>query len=110
MERAILHCDLNNFFYSVESLDYPELQGKAVAVCGSVENRHGIVLAKSEEAKKYGIKTAQTVCRPNANVPTLSYVSRIMNGMSTFPGWCGAFTGRIPTRWSLLEWTKPGWT
>ena len=35
----------------------PELQGKAVAVCGSTENRHGIVLAKSEKAKQAGIKT-----------------------------------------------------
>ena len=33
------------------------LQGKAVAVCGSTEDRHGIVLAKSELAKKAGVKT-----------------------------------------------------
>ncbi|UOO38748.1 DNA polymerase IV [Oscillospiraceae bacterium CM] len=35
----------------------PSLRGKAVAVCGSTEDRHGIVLAKSEKAKKAGIKT-----------------------------------------------------
>ena len=33
----------------------PELRGKAVAVCGSTEDRHGIVLAKSELAKKAGV-------------------------------------------------------
>lgn len=35
----------------------PSLRGKPVAVCGSTENRHGIVLAKSELAKKAGVKT-----------------------------------------------------
>lgn len=99
MERAILHCDLNNFFYSVESLDYPELQGKAVAVCGSVENRHGIVLAKSEEAKKYGIKTAQTVWQAKRQCPHLIicephyeryvYFSRLVRGIY------GAYTDQV---------------
>lgn len=57
----ILHSDLNNFFASVECALNPELKGKPLAVCGSKELRHGIVLAKSEEAKKYGIKTAMTI-------------------------------------------------
>ena len=35
----------------------PRLRGKAFAVCGSTEERHGIVLAKSEGAKKAGVKT-----------------------------------------------------
>ena len=35
----------------------PALRGKAVAVCGSTKSRHGIVLAKSELAKKRGVKT-----------------------------------------------------
>lgn len=35
----------------------PELRGKAIAVCGSTEERHGIVLAKSDLAKKAGVKT-----------------------------------------------------
>ena len=45
--RAILHSDLNAFYASVEMMLNPELRDKAVAVCGSTENRHGIVLAKS---------------------------------------------------------------
>ena len=53
--RTILHSDLNSFYASVEIMLNPELQGKAVAVCGSTEDRHGIVLAKSELAKKAGI-------------------------------------------------------
>ena len=56
-ERAILHSDLNSFYASVEIVLNPSLRGKAVAVCGSTEDRHGIVLAKSELAKKAGVKT-----------------------------------------------------
>ena len=56
-ERAILHSDMNSFYASVEMMLDPSLKGKAVAVCGSTENRHGIVLAKSELAKKAGVKT-----------------------------------------------------
>jgi len=55
--RAILHSDLNCFYASVEMMLDPTLRGKAVAVCGSTENRHGIVLAKSQLAKQAGVKT-----------------------------------------------------
>ena len=61
MERDILHCDMNNFFASVECRLNPELKKYPVAVCGSVEERHGIVLAKNELAKAQGVKTAETV-------------------------------------------------
>ena len=70
-KRVILHSDLNNFFASVETALNPDLKGKAVAVCGSVEERHGIVLAKSEEAKKYGIKTAMTIIEAKRLCPHL---------------------------------------
>lgn len=55
--RAILHSDANCFYASVEAVLNPELRDKAVAVCGSEEDRHGIVLAKSEKAKKAGVTT-----------------------------------------------------
>jgi len=75
MERAILHSDLNCFYASVETMLDPSLRGKAVAVCGSTEDRHGIVLAKSEKAKKAGIKTgvvnweARQLCKDLIVVP-----------------------------------------
>lgn len=56
-DRAILHSDMNSFYASVEMMLDPKLRGKAVAVCESTENRHGIVLAKSELAKRAGVKT-----------------------------------------------------
>ena len=61
MERIVIHSDLNNFYASVEKRLHPELAGKPVAVCGSKEERRGIVLAKSEEAKRCGIRTGDTV-------------------------------------------------
>ncbi len=61
MERIIIHSDLNNFYASVERKMRPELFGKPVAVCGNKEERHGIVLAKSEEAKTFGVKTGDTI-------------------------------------------------
>lgn len=74
MPRTILHCDMNNFFASVECAKDPSLRGKAVAVGGSVEERHGIILAKNEEAKKYGIKTGEPVVRARAKCPSLVIV------------------------------------
>lgn len=56
-DRVILHSDMNSFYASVEMMLNPALKGKAVAVCGSTEERHGIVLAKSDLAKKAGVKT-----------------------------------------------------
>ena len=56
-ERVILHSDMNSFYASVEMMLDPALKGKPVAVCGSTEERHGIVLAKSDLAKKAGVKT-----------------------------------------------------
>lgn len=73
-DRVILHSDLNNFFATVETALNPELKDKCVAVCGSVENRHGIVLAKSEMAKAYGVKTTMTVGEAKRLCPELIIV------------------------------------
>lgn len=55
-DRVILHCDLDNFFASVECTFRPELRDVPMAVCGSESDRHGIVLAKNQLAKKAGVK------------------------------------------------------
>ena len=60
-DRVILHCDCNSFFASVETVLNPAYKDVPMAVCGSESDRHGIVLAKNELAKKYNIKTAETV-------------------------------------------------
>ena len=71
MGRVILHCDCNSFFASVEAALNPALKDVPMAVCGSAEERRGIVLAKNELAKKYGIKTAETVWSAKKKCPTL---------------------------------------
>lgn len=70
-DRTILHCDCNSFFASVELLDYPEYRDKPFAVCGNPENRHGIILAKNEAAKRYGVNTAETIWQAKKKCPDL---------------------------------------
>lgn len=74
-DRAILHSDLNSFYASVEMVLNPSLRGKAVAVCGSTEDRHGIVLAKSELAKKAGVKTGMVNWEAKKMCPGLIILS-----------------------------------
>lgn len=71
MHRVILHCDCNSFFASVETALNPAYKNVPMAVCGSQEDRHGIVLAKNELAKKYGIVTAETVYSAKKRCPGL---------------------------------------
>lgn len=72
--RIILHSDMNSFYASVEMMLNPSLRGKAVAVCGNTENRHGIVLAKSEPAKKAGVKTGMVNWEARQICPNLIMV------------------------------------
>lgn len=74
MKRCILHSDANCFYASVETVLNPELRGKAVAVCGSEEERHGIVLAKSEKAKKAGVTTGMPNWKARELCPDLIIV------------------------------------
>ena len=72
MERIILHSDINACYVSIELLDRPELRGKPVAVGGDVEARHGIILAKSEEAKRCGVKTGMVLWQARQLCPELT--------------------------------------
>lgn len=72
--RAILHCDLNNFFASVEMLSKPELRSVPMAVSGDPNKRHGIILAKNQIAKKYGVYTPETVYSALKKCPNLVLV------------------------------------
>ncbi len=72
--RTILHCDANSFFASCETALHPEYASVPMAVCGSVEDRHGIVLAKNELARKYNIRTAETVWEAKKKCPNLLIV------------------------------------
>ena len=71
MDRVILHCDLNCFFASVALLSHPELWEVPTAVCGDPSSRHGVILAKNEPAKRFGVKTAETIWQARKKCPDL---------------------------------------
>lgn len=71
MGRHILHCDLNSFYASVETQRRPELRDKPVAVCGSQEDRHGIVLTANYHAKPKGVKTGMAIWQAKQCCPDL---------------------------------------
>lgn len=73
-DRVILHCDMNGFYASVELLDHPELVNKPMAVSGDPNSRHGIILAKNQIAKNYGVVTAETIWQAKKKCPDLQLV------------------------------------
>ena len=74
MKRIIFHIDQNCYFASVEMISRPELKNVPMAVAGDAKARHGIILAKNEPAKKYGIKTAEAIWQAQAKCPDLVLV------------------------------------
>ena len=73
-DRVILHADMNNCFASIEILHNPKLRGKPVAVGGSVEDRHGIILSRNYEAKACGVKVPQALWEARKLCPALIIV------------------------------------
>ena len=71
MDRSILHVDMNACYASIEWLYNPEIRDQPVAVGGDVEARHGIILAKNQVAKKYGIKTGEALWQARNKCPNL---------------------------------------
>ncbi len=70
-DRTILHCDLNGFFASVEALEHPEIGDKPMAVSGNPRLRHGVILAKNEAAKKFGVSTGEPIFQAKRKCPNL---------------------------------------
>ncbi len=74
MTKTILHCDLNNFYASVEQKLHPEYDGMPLAVCGNPEVRHGIVLAKNQLAKQAGVQTGEAIWISQKKCPGIKLV------------------------------------
>jgi len=72
--RTVLHADMNNCYASIEMLHHPKLRGHPIAVGGSVEQRHGIILARNYEARPYGIKVGQALWEARQKCPDLIIV------------------------------------
>lgn len=97
--RTILHSDLNNFYASVELLKHPECKDLPVVVSGSVEDRHGIVLAKNQIAKSFGVKTGEVLWQARRKCPNMvtftadfSSYARVSNAVKAI---YGRFTDHI---------------
>jgi len=73
-QRLIFHCDCNNFFASCECLERPELKNVPMAVAGDPKNRVGVVVAKNELAKRFGVKTTDTVWAAQKKCPQIVFV------------------------------------
>lgn len=80
-QRLIFHIDVNSAFLSWESVYRLEMDPEALdlrtipsAVGGDASSRHGIVLAKSTPAKKYGITTAEPLVSALRKCPELMIV------------------------------------
>ena len=70
-QRIILHCDVNNFFASVECALNPSLKDLPLAVTGEKSKRNGIVLAKNNIAKMYGVQTGDVIFKAKQKCPDL---------------------------------------
>ena len=84
MERIVLHSDCNSFYASVECLKHPELRSKAVAVGGDVEQRHGIILAKNQRAKRFGVQTGEPIWQARNKCPDLVVVPPVFEDYMKF--------------------------
>jgi len=73
-KKLIFHCDCNNFFASCECLQRPELRNVPMAVAGDPKNRVGVVVAKNELAKRFGVKTTDTVWAAKKKCPQIVFV------------------------------------
>ncbi|WP_347549700.1 DNA polymerase IV [Pseudalkalibacillus hwajinpoensis] len=69
--RIIFHVDMNSFYASVEVAYNPDLQGKPLAIAGNVEERRGIVVTSSYEARTKGVKTTMPVWEAKKYCPEL---------------------------------------
>lgn len=79
--RTIFHIDVNSAFLSWESVyrlsldpDAADLRTIPAAVGGDAKSRHGIVLAKSTSAKRYGVATGEPLVQALRKCPELVVV------------------------------------
>lgn len=70
-ERVVLHCDINHCYAQIEEMKCPSLRNVPMAVGGHEEERHGIILTKNLKAKKYNIKTGESLREALAKCPQL---------------------------------------
>ena len=108
MDRVILHSDMNSFYASVEIMLNPELRNKPVAVGGSTEERHGIILTKNQIAKKYGIKTGMVNWEAKLLCPDLVIITPHYEQYIKYSKWHEKYTVDIQIKLNHLGWMNVG--
>lgn len=98
MDRVILHADLNNFYASVECLSRPELREKPMAVGGDAQRRHGVVLAKNECAKRFGVQTGEALWLARQKCPELAVAPPHFERYEAFSGLAREIYGEVTDR------------
>ena len=78
MERVFLHCDMDNYYASVEEKYQPALRNVPFAVCGDPAMRHSIVMSKNALAKRFGVKTGLSYAQAKQICPSLVYIKADM--------------------------------
>lgn len=71
MKRVIVHSDINHCYAQIEEMRDPALRRVPMAVGGSVEKRHGIILAKNDLAKAAGVSTGESLNEARRKCPDL---------------------------------------
>lgn len=69
--RVILHVDMNSFYASVEMAYDPDLKGKPLAIAGNPEERRGIIVTCSYEARNFGVRTTMPLWEAKRLCPDL---------------------------------------
>ncbi|WP_442961060.1 DNA polymerase IV [Pseudogracilibacillus sp. SO30301A] len=69
--KVIFHVDMNSFYASVEMAYNPKLKGKPIAIAGNPEERKGIIVTSSYEARAKGIKTTMPLWEAKKLCPEL---------------------------------------
>ncbi|HLQ95050.1 MAG TPA: DNA polymerase IV [Pseudogracilibacillus sp.] len=69
--KVIFHVDMNSFYASVEMAYNPSLKGKPIAIAGNPEQRKGIVVTSSYEARAEGVKTTMPLWEAKKLCPSL---------------------------------------
>lgn len=81
MNKYIMHIDVNNAFLSWTAVEFLKKGSKEdirlipSVIGGDEETRHGVVLAKSNIAKQFGIKTGETLYQAKKKCPQIRIFS-----------------------------------
>lgn len=99
--RVIFHIDMNSFYASVEMARDPKLKGKAIAIAGNPEQRKGIIVTSSYEARAKGVKTTMPLWEAKKLCPELIVLR------PDFPSYREMSSRIFKLLYDITEWIEP---